>query len=58
MSSALEGIKVLDISQSAAVPMTARHLGDFGADVIHIEPPVTGDPWRDLQEGLTREGST
>ena len=58
MSSALEGIKVLDISQSAAVPMAARHLGDFGANVIHIEPPVTGDPWRDVQEGLTREGST
>ena len=58
MSSALEGIKVIDISQSAAVPMAARHLGDFGADVVHVEPPVTGDPWRDLQEGLTGENGT
>ena len=57
MSSALEGIKVLDISQSAAVPMAARHLADFGADVVHVEPPLTGDPWRDVQEGLTTEGA-
>jgi crotonobetainyl-CoA:carnitine CoA-transferase CaiB-like acyl-CoA transferase len=46
---ALEGIKVIDISQVAAVPMCARHLADFGADVIHIERPVTGDSWRFYQ---------
>jgi crotonobetainyl-CoA:carnitine CoA-transferase CaiB-like acyl-CoA transferase len=43
---ALEGIKVIDLSQVAAVPMSARHLADFGADVIHIENPRTGDSWR------------
>jgi formyl-CoA transferase len=46
MATALEGIKVIDCSQVAAVPMAARHLGDFGADVIHIENPTTGDYWR------------
>jgi formyl-CoA transferase len=46
---ALEGIKVIDISQVAAVPMCARHLADFGADVIHIERPVIGDSWRFYQ---------
>jgi crotonobetainyl-CoA:carnitine CoA-transferase CaiB-like acyl-CoA transferase len=49
---ALEGIKVIDVSQVAAVPMCARHLADFGADVIHIEHAVTGDSWRNLQAGV------
>jgi len=49
MARALEGIKVIDVSQVAAVPMCARHLADFGADVIHIERPVTGDSWRSYQ---------
>jgi crotonobetainyl-CoA:carnitine CoA-transferase CaiB-like acyl-CoA transferase len=48
---ALEGIKVLDVSQVAAVPMCARHLADYGADVLHIENAVTGDSWRNLQAG-------
>ncbi len=46
MSLALKGIKVVDVSQAVAAPTTARHLGDFGADVIHVEPPSTGDSWR------------
>jgi len=48
---ALEGIKVIDVSQVAAVPMCARHLADFGAEVIHVENPKTGDSWRSLQAG-------
>jgi crotonobetainyl-CoA:carnitine CoA-transferase CaiB-like acyl-CoA transferase len=51
MSEALKGIKVIDVSQVAAVPICARHLGDFGADVLHIENPKTGDSWRVLQSG-------
>ena len=49
MSMALEGIKVIDVSQVAAVRVCARHLADFGADVIHVENPVTGDSWRVFQ---------
>jgi len=49
MALALEGIKVLDVSQVAAVPMAARHLADFGADVLHVENPATGDSWRVFQ---------
>lgn len=48
---ALEGIKVIDVSQVAAVPMAARHLADFGADVVHIENPASGDSWRYFQAG-------
>jgi len=54
MTQALEGIKVIDVSQVAAVPMAARYLGDFGADVIHIEHPITGDYFRVVQEGMSR----
>ena len=51
MALALEGIKVVDVSQVVAVPTAARHLADFGAEVIHIENPVTGDSWRTYQAG-------
>jgi crotonobetainyl-CoA:carnitine CoA-transferase CaiB-like acyl-CoA transferase len=32
--------------------MCARHLADFGADVLHIENAVSGDSWRNLQAGV------
>jgi len=48
---ALEGVKVVDVSQVAAVPMCARHLADFGAGVVHIEHPQRGDSWRIFQAG-------
>jgi len=48
---ALEGIKVVDVSQVAAAPVAARHLADFGAEVIHIEHPVRGDSFRAYQAG-------
>ena len=51
MAHALEGIKVVDVSQVIAVPMAARHLADFGAEVIHVENPFTGDSWRSFQAG-------
>ena len=51
MALALEGIKVVEAAQVVAAPMAARHLADFGADVIHIEPPVTGDSWRTVRPG-------
>ncbi|HVZ43580.1 MAG TPA: CoA transferase [Ramlibacter sp.] len=51
---ALDGIRVLDLGQGIAAPFAARILGDFGADVIKVEPPE-GDPARNLQPALLFE---
>ena len=51
MSKALEvfaGLRVLDVGSFIAAPAAATVLSDFGAQVIKIEPPGTGDPYRAL----------
>lgn len=53
---ALEGVRVLELGQLIAGPFAAKTLGDFGADVIKVEPPGTGDPlrhWRLLRDGTS-----
>jgi formyl-CoA transferase len=52
----LDGIKVIELGQLIAGPFAAKTLADFGAEVIKIEPPGTGDPlrkWRLLHEGTS-----
>lgn len=49
----LSGIRVLELGQLIAGPFAAKMLGEFGAEVIKIEPPKTGDPlrkWRLLHD--------
>jgi crotonobetainyl-CoA:carnitine CoA-transferase CaiB-like acyl-CoA transferase len=42
----LAGVRVLDAGQVIAGPFVGQLLGDFGADVIKIERPGDGDPYR------------
>lgn len=49
----LSGIRVLDVSSFIAAPAAAVALGDYGADVIKIEPPGAGDPHRGSWKNAT-----
>ncbi|MCG2593903.1 CoA transferase [Ramlibacter sp. XY19] len=53
---ALAGLKVVEMGQLIAGPFAGKTLGDFGADVVKIEPPGAGDPlrnWRLIQDGTS-----
>ena len=53
---ALQGLKVLELGQLIAGPFAAKTLAEFGADVIKVEPPGTGDPlrnWRLMRGGTS-----
>ncbi|MHA2236929.1 MAG: CaiB/BaiF CoA transferase family protein [Candidatus Hodarchaeales archaeon] len=45
LRSVLNGIKILDLTQNLPGPLATQILGDFGADVIKVEP-LDGDPVR------------
>ena len=48
---ALHDIRVVELGQLLAGPFCGQLLGDMGADVIKVEPPVTGDPMREWGQG-------
>jgi len=52
----LAGLKVVELGQLIAGPFAAKTLADFGAEVIKVEPPGSGDPlrqWRLLHNGTS-----
>lgn len=57
MVSSLEGIRVIEMAGAAAVPMAGRLMADWGADVIHIEHPATGDTLRHVQASAGSTGT-
>ena len=53
---ALAGVRVIEMGQLIAGPFCGKFLGEFGADVIKIEPPGMGDPlrnWRMIKNGTS-----
>ncbi|MCC7077172.1 MAG: CoA transferase [Acidimicrobiia bacterium] len=48
-TAALDGIRVLDATVWFQGPVCAQHLADFGAEVIHVERPETGDQARGVR---------
>ena len=53
---ALAGVRVIEMGQLIAGPFAGKMLGEFGAEVIKIEPPGSGDPlrkWRMLKDGTS-----
>lgn len=52
----LQGLRVLELGTLIAGPFAGRMFADFGADVIKVETPKTGDPirqWRVVHEGTS-----
>ena len=51
----LAGIKVVELGSMYAAPTAGRMLRDFGADVVKVEDPTSGDfarQWQPAHEGL------
>ncbi len=56
MTKPLEGLRVIELGQLIAGPFAGKMLAEFGAQVIKIEAPGSGDPlrkWRMLHEGTS-----
>jgi formyl-CoA transferase len=52
----LHGVRVVELGTLVAGPFCGKTLGDFGAEVIKVEPPGDGDPlrrWRRLRNGVS-----
>ena len=50
----LQGLKVVEMGTLIAGPFCGQILGDFGADVVKIEDPKTGDPMRQWGRSLPK----
>jgi crotonobetainyl-CoA:carnitine CoA-transferase CaiB-like acyl-CoA transferase len=54
----LSGVRILDVATFIAGPYAASILGEFGADVIKVEQPGVGDPFRRFGTPSGRDDST
>ncbi len=48
----LQGLKVIEQGTFITGPAAGMLLGDLGADVVKVEQPKTGDPFRAFKDGL------
>jgi len=56
MTNPLKGVRVLEVGQFIAGPYAGMQLADLGADVVKIERPGTGDPFRVFGAGGGAQG--
>src|ERR1700755_1372958 len=49
MDGVFAGVRVVELAQFVFVPAAGALLADQGAEVIHVEPPGSGDPYRTLK---------
>src|SRR5581483_11380151 len=54
---ALDGLRVIDMASVLAAPGAARHLADYGADVVKVEPPA-GETARHMGWADPRDGAS
>jgi crotonobetainyl-CoA:carnitine CoA-transferase CaiB-like acyl-CoA transferase len=52
MAKVLAGLRVIEMGTFITGPAAAMYLADLGADVIKVERPGTGDPFRSFKGGL------
>ncbi len=52
MTKVLTGVKVIELGTFITGPAAAMFLADLGADVVKVERPGTGDPFRAFKGGL------
>jgi crotonobetainyl-CoA:carnitine CoA-transferase CaiB-like acyl-CoA transferase len=53
----LAGIRVLEVGVFMAAPFAGMQLADLGADIVKVEPPVRGDPSRQIGPFVSGESS-
>jgi crotonobetainyl-CoA:carnitine CoA-transferase CaiB-like acyl-CoA transferase len=51
MNGSLHGIRVLEVSTMITAPLAGMMLADMGAQIIKVEQPGTGDPYRNFRDG-------
>ena len=51
---ALDGVKIVEFAHVIAGPLAGTLMADLGAEVVHVEDPVNGDPGR--RQGPTKDG--
>jgi crotonobetainyl-CoA:carnitine CoA-transferase CaiB-like acyl-CoA transferase len=54
----MDGVRVLDVATFIAAPFCGAILGEFGAEVIKVEQPGEGDPWRRYGTASARADSS